>query len=175
MRFVDLLKTTVLLSAGAATMLAIITILEASAAGDDLLTLVAAGWWLVAVLVGGWIGRRHESSPPVARALREARTATSLPEQRAGRVLLNRLWPLLLATLASAILSVFLPQIAAIAAGFGVIWALSWRHQDAAVTAIEERDGVTFFVATTSAVGPIKLVRAPGLRRDADPTPGSAH
>jgi hypothetical protein len=173
-RFVDLLKTTVLLSAGAATMLAIITILEAGSAGDDRLTLVAAGWWVAAVLLGGWIGRRRESSPPVARALREAQSTSSLPEQRPARVLLNRLWPLLLATLASAVLSVWLPQIAAIAAGFGVIWALSWRHQDAAVTAIEERDGVTFFVAATSAVGPIKLIRTPGLRRDADPAPGSA-
>lgn len=174
MRFVDLLKTTVLLSAGAATMLAVITVLEANAIGDDLLVLVAAGWWVVAVLLGAWIGRRRVATPPVARALRDARTATSLPEQRVGQVILNRLWPLLLATIASAALSILWPQIAAIAAGFGLIWALSWRHQDAAVTAIEERDGVTFYVATTSAVGPVKLVRAPGLRRDADPAPGSA-
>ncbi|HVP03090.1 MAG TPA: hypothetical protein VMT10_11015 [Solirubrobacteraceae bacterium] len=174
MRFVDLLKTTVLLSAAAATMLGAITILEAGASGDTRLTLVAAAWWALAVVIGGWIGRRRQSTPSVARALRDAKSATTLPEQRAGRVLLMRLWPLLLATLAAAILSVFLPQIAAIAAGFGVIWALSWRHQDAAVTAIEERDGVTFFVATTSAVGPIKLVRTPGLRRDSDPAHGPA-
>ena len=174
MRFVDLLKTTVMLSAGAATMLAVIAILEANAVEDDLLVLVASGWWLLAVLVGGWIGRRSDATPPVARALREARSATSLPEQRAGRVILNRLWPLLLATLASAVLSILWPQIAAIAAGFGVIWALSWRHQDAAVSAIEERDGVTFFVDSISAVGPIKLIRTPGLRRDVDPAPGGA-
>jgi hypothetical protein len=89
----------------------------------------------------------------------------------AGRVLLQRLWPLLLATVVSAVLSLLWPQIAAIATGFGVIWALSWRHQDAAVTAVEERDGVTFFVDGTRALGPLKLVRTPGLRRDLPPVP----
>ena len=83
---------------------------------------------------------------------------------RPARILVNRLWPLFLAMIAAAALSFVWAQIAAIAAGFGVIWALSWRHQDAAVTAVEERDGVTFYVASTSAVGPMKLVRTPGLR-----------
>jgi hypothetical protein len=173
-RFVDLLKSTVLLSAAAATLLAIITVVEANALGDDLLVLVAAGWWLIAGLAGSWIGRRAQPTQPVERALRDARSATSLPEQRAGRVLLNRLWPLLMATVVAAALSILWPQIAAIATGFGVIWALSWRHQDAAVTAVEERDGVTFFVDSTSVVGPIKLVRTPGLRRDLPPEPFGA-
>jgi len=170
-RFVDLLKSAVLLSAAAATLLALVTVVEANALGDDLLVLVAAGWWLLAGLTGVWLGRRAEPTPAVERALREAKSTMQLPEMRAGRVLLNRLWPLLLATIASAALSLLWPQIAAIATGFGVIWALSWRRQDAAVTAVEERDGVTFFVDSTSAVGPIKLVRTPGLRRDLPPVP----
>lgn len=174
MRFVDLLKSTVLLSAGAATLLAIITVIEANLQADALLVLVAAGWWLVAGLVGARLGRRLEPTPPVARALREARMATSLPEMRPAFILLGRLWPLLLATVVSAALSILWPQIAAIAAGFGVIWALSWRLQDRAVTAIEERDGVTFYVASTSAIGPVRLVRAPGLRRDLPPKVHSA-
>ena len=58
--------------------------------------------------------------------------------------------------------------------GFAVIWALSWRRQDAAVTAIEERDGVQFFVERTSPFRPIKLVRAPGFRRIEPPTLGDA-
>lgn len=171
MRFVDLLKSTVLLSAAAATLLALVTVVEAQALGDDLLVLVAAGWWLAAGLAGSWIGRRSQPTPPVERALRDAKSSNQLPELHAGRVLLNRLWPLLLATVVSAALSLLFPQIAAIAAGFGIIWALSWRHQDAAVTAIEERDGVTFFVDATSFVGPIKLLRTPGLRRDLPPVP----
>lgn len=171
MRFVDLLKSTVLLSAAAATLLALLTVVEANALGDDLLVLVAAGWWLVAGLIGTWLGRRTEPAAPVERALREARSTMQLPQMHAGRVLLQRLWPLLLATVVSAALSLLWPQIAAIATGFGVIWALSWRHQDAAVTAVEERDGVTFFVDGTRAFGPLKLVRTPGLRRDLPPVP----
>ena len=38
------------------------------------------------------------------------------------------------------------------AAGFAIIWALAWRRQDAAVTAIEERDGFRFYVDRTGAV-----------------------
>ena len=64
--------------------------------------------------------------------------------------MLNRLWPLLLLTLGAGALSVFAPQIAGIAAGFAIIWALAWRRQEAAVAAIEERDGVRFYVDRTS-------------------------
>lgn len=169
MRFVDLLKSTVLLSGAAATLLALITVVQANALGDDLLVLVAAGWWLLATLAGAWLGRRSEPAPAVARALRSARSAMQLPELRPGRVLLARLWPLLLTTVVSAALSLLWPQIAAVAAGFGIIWALSWRHQDAAVTAVEERDGVTFFIDGVSALGSLRLVRTPGLRRDLPP------
>ncbi|MSX02072.1 MAG: hypothetical protein F2813_02815 [Actinobacteria bacterium] len=171
MRYVDLLKTTVLLSAASATVLAVLTVIQSNALGESQLVLIAAGWWVVAALIGAWIGRRLEASPSVSRALREAQSTATLPEQNVGRLLLSRVWPLLLAALVSAIFSFFLPQIAAIAAGFMVIWALAWRHQDRAVTAIEERDGVTFFVATGSPVRPIKLVRTPGLRRDVKPEP----
>ncbi len=166
MRYVDLLKTTVLLSAASATVLAVVTVIQSNSLGDSLLVLISAGWWVVAALIGSWIGRRLEASPSIARALREAQSTTMLPEQNIGRMLLSRLWPLLLAALVSAIFSFFLPQVAAIAAGFMVIWALAWRHQDRAVTAIEERDGVTFFVTSGSPIKPIKLVRTPGLRRD---------
>jgi hypothetical protein len=169
MRFVDLLKSTVLLSGAAATLLALITVVQANALADDLLVLVAAGWWAVATLAGAWLGRRTEPTPAVERALRDARTAIQLPELRPGRVLLARLWPLLLATLGSAGLSLLWPQVAGVAAGFAMIWALSWRHQDAAVTAVEERDGVTFFIDGGKATGPLRLMRTPGLRRDLPP------
>ena len=174
MRYVDLLKTTVLLSAASATALAVITVIQSNALDDSLLVLIAAGWWVVAALIGAWIGRRLQASPSIARALREAQSTTTLPELNVGRMLLSRLWPLLLAALVSATFSFFLPQVAAIAAGFMVIWALSWRHQDRAVTAIEERDGVTFFVASGSPIKPIKLVRTPGLRRDTGSEPWQA-
>ena len=43
-------------------------------------------------------------------------------------------------------------------------FALAWRRQDAAVAAIEERDGASFYVVRTSPVRPIALVRAPGFK-----------
>jgi hypothetical protein len=133
----------------------------------------SAVWWAGAVLIGVWLGRRAETSPPIARLLMTARSQTTLPELRPGLTLLNRLWPLLFATLGAAVLSVFEPQVAAIAAGFAIIWALAWRKQDGAVSAIEERDGVTFFVEPNSPVKPIQLVRTPGLRREVPSFNGS--
>jgi hypothetical protein len=75
---------------------------------------------------------------------------------------------------AASALAVVAPQIPAIAAGFAVIWALSWRRQEAAVTAIEERDGVQFLVERTSPFRPIQLVRVPGFRRIAPPSVNGA-
>ncbi len=89
-----------------------------------------------------------------------------MPEHRAGAVLLNRLWPLLVSTIAAGGLAFVAPQIPGIAAGFAIIWALAWRRQEAAVRAIEERDGVTFYVERTSPVRPLQLVRTPGFRRE---------
>src|SRR5574338_94902 len=117
MRFVDFLKATVLLSAGAATTLGVITIAAAANTADDKVVFYAVGWWVVATIVGGWVGRRNQISP-------------------------------------------------AIATGFTIIWALAWRRQESAVRAIEERDGVTFFVEPTSPFRPIRLVRMPGFRRE---------
>jgi hypothetical protein len=164
-RFVDLLKTTVLVCAASATVLGAIAVLSAANAQEEGPLFFAAGWWLVAGALGAWIGRRAATTPPIARLLAEARTVTSLPEQRPGTMLLNRLWPLFAITVAASALAVVAPQIPAIAAGFAVIWSLSWRRQEAAVTAIEERDGVQFYVERTSPLRPIRLVRIPGFRR----------
>ena len=166
MRFVDLLRTAVMLSAGAATMLAIVTVLGATRVADDTLVLIGAGWWVAAALIGTFVGRRQQVSQPIGRVLADARTATMMPEHRPGPVVFNRLWPLLLSTVAAAIVGIFFPQVPMVAAGFAIIWALAWRRQDAAVVAIEERDGVTFYVERTSPVRPIRLVRTPGFRRE---------
>jgi hypothetical protein len=162
MRFTDLLKATVMASAAAATLLAAIT--AAGAQDDPLLVPFSAAWWAIAALAGGVLGRRAETSPPIARLLAGARSTKTLPEVRPGVVLLNRLWPLLLCTVLAAGLAIVLPQVGAVACGFAIIWALSWRRQDAAVTAIEERDGVRYFVERTSPLRPIQLVRTPGFK-----------
>src|SRR5829696_4786809 len=106
---------------------------------------VAIGWWLAAALIGAWLGRRNAASPPIARLLADARMQMSLPELRPGLTLLNRLWPLLFSTIGAG------------------IWALAWRRQEAAVTAIEDRDGFRFYVDKTPPFSPIRLIRTPGL------------
>lgn len=153
-----------LLSAGAATALALITVLAASAKSDTTLAEIAVGWWVVAVAVGLRMGRRAQTNPPIARLLSAARASTTLPEHRPTAILINRLWPLLAFTLLSGGLAFLAPQIPGIAAGFAIIWSLSWRRQDAAVEAIEERDGATFYVRRTSPVRPMELMRTPGFK-----------
>jgi hypothetical protein len=163
-RFVDFLRTTVLLTAAAATALATVTVLAAGARTSDPLLPVAFGWWVIAALIGLRLGRQAQTNPPIARLLARAKATTTLPEHHPGAILLNRLWPLLLFTLLAGGLAFLAPQIPGIAAGFAIIFALGWRHQDAAVAAIEERDGAVFYVMRTSPVRPIALVRAPGFK-----------
>ncbi len=179
MRFVDFLKTTVLLSAGAATALAAVTMLaiadsQTSAAHQELLAGIVAGWWILAALIGLRLGRHAETTPPIARLLAGARASTALPEYRPGAILLNRLWPLMVFTLIAGGLAFLAPQIPGIAVGFAIIWALGWRRQHAAVAAIEERDGVCFYVCPTSPVQPIALQRTPGFKAiRPEPTSGA--
>jgi hypothetical protein len=162
-RFVDFLKATVMLSAGAATVLGALTVLQVARDDQESLMEVAVGWWLLAAGLGAWIGRRNAATPPIARLLADARMQMSLPELRPGLTLINRLWPLLFSTVGAGILGIFLPQVSAVAAGFAIIWALAWRRQEAAVSAIEDRDGFRFYVDRTPPWAPIRLIRTPGL------------
>jgi hypothetical protein len=167
-RFADFLKSTVTLSAGAATALATVTVLASASqlgpSAQTRLVAIAVGWWIVASLIGAYLGRRAETSPPIARLLATARASNALPEHHPGTILLNRLWPLLVFTIVAGALAFLAPQIPAIATGFALIWALAWRRQHAAVTAIEERDGVSFYVRRTSPLRPIALDRLPGFK-----------
>jgi hypothetical protein len=158
-RFVDFIKGAVLLSAGAATALAAVTILGAAAHSTPLPALVSIGWWIVTGAIGLRIGRRGTVSPAIGRLLAAARPVSAIPEQQPGRILMNRLWALLLYTLASAGLGVIAPQIPGIACGLPLVLALSLSRQDRAVAAIEDRDGARFFVAHTSPLKPMALER----------------
>jgi hypothetical protein len=162
-RFADFLRTTVLISAAAATALAAVTLAGVVGGGHGLVLPIAAAWWAGSGMIGLWLGRRAAASPPIATLLASARSQPSLPEVNPARVVLNRLWPLLFSTLGAGALGVILPQVPAIAAGFAIIWALAWRRQSRAVTAIEERDGARFYVERTSPLRPIQLVRTPGF------------
>lgn len=164
MSFVDFLRTTVLLCAGAATALAAVTVIGGGETGQPDIALLAFAWWALATLVGAFIGRRNETSPPIARLLAGARAQTTLPEQRPTRVILNRLWPLFALTVFAGGVGFIAPQVPGIATGFAIIWALAWRRQHAAVLAIEQRDGARFHVEPTSPLQPIALTRTPGFK-----------
>jgi hypothetical protein len=163
-RFVDFLKTTVLLSAAAATALAVLTVLKVAAGTDPSSVLIPIGWWVLATLIGLRLGRRSQISSAIAGLLAGAKSTMAIPEQRPGVILLNRLWPLLTFTILAGACALLAPQIPGIGAGFAIIWALAWRRQGSAVAAIEDRDGVRFYVLPTSPVRPIKLQRTPGFR-----------
>jgi hypothetical protein len=170
-RFGEFLRTTVLLSAGSATLLAVITVLGISREPDPVVAYLSAGWWTVAALLGMRLGAGAAVSPPIARLLREARAQAGLPELKPASTLLNRLWPLLFMTLTAGVLGTFLPQVASAATGFGIVWALAWRDQHRAVLAIEERDSARFYIETTSPLAPMRLVRTPGFGGTFAPKP----
>lgn len=166
MRFVDFLRVTVVLSGAAASLLAVVCVVGAGNHGDAVLVLGLAAWWSLAAALGLFLGRRAAATPPIARLLADAKAATMMPEHRPGLTIVNRLWPLLVFTTATGAVAFLAPQVPGLAAGFAIIWALAWRRQDAAVAAIEERDGVTFYVERTSPLQPMRLVRTPGFRRE---------
>jgi hypothetical protein len=163
LRFGDFLKATVLLSAASATLLAALTVIGLSRDLNPTAAYVCIGWWALATAIGTVMGARTEATTAIANLLAGARTQHSLPDLHPARTIFNRLWPLLLLTLGAGVLSFFAPQIGGIAAGFAIIWALAWRRQEAAVTAIEDRDGFRFYVDRTPPWEPIRLIRTPGL------------
>jgi hypothetical protein len=166
LKFGDFLKATVLLSAASATLLATLTVIGLQNTRSDTAIYVCFGWWVVATLIGSRMGSRTETTHAIANLLAAAKHQHSLPELAPARTILNRLWPLLIVTVGAGVLSVFLPQIGGIAAGFAIIWALAWRRQEAAVSAVEERDGVRFYVDNTSPLRAIQLIRTPGFSGD---------
>ena len=166
MPFTDFLKAAVLLSSGAATALALVAIAGAQADDDTTLIYVAVSWWSIAALAGLWFGRRNEVTDGIRRLLGSARASQTLPELEPGTVIVSRLWAVLLVPLLTGALAFLIPQVPAIAAGHSLLFALAWRRQASAVEAIEQRDGVRFWVESTSPFKPTQLVRTPGFRRN---------
>jgi len=164
LRFADFLRTTVLASAAGASALMVATLAGVKSGDDPGVIWISLGWWTLAALIGLWLGRGGAVSDSIRSLLASARSQASLPELTAGRTFLNRLWPLMLCTVAAAALSFLIPQVPAVVGGFLIIWAFSWRRQASAVKAIEDRDGARFYVDRTSAWQPIRLIRTPGFR-----------
>lgn len=165
MQYKDLLRGAVLLTASAATALAAISAVAINSTGDDTLAALALGWWVASIGVGVWLGRPARAAAALSGPLAAARTATSLPSESPARIAFARLWPIALFVIVTGALGPFVPQVPAIATGFALAVAAAWRSREPAVTAIEDRDGVIFYVENGSAFEPIKLIRTPGLRR----------
>jgi len=164
MPYTDLLRVSVFITAAEATALGAITALAANRDGETLVPLVAAVWWLIALGIGFYLSRPERAADDVRDALARARTATSLPDQSPGRIALTRLWPIAVTAIFAGALGIFFPGVAAVGAGYALIVSLAWHTREAAVLAIEQRDGVKFYVVPNSALRPIELVRTPGLR-----------
>lgn len=171
MTYSDLLRVTVLLSAAVATALGTVAVILIGRDPEPLAAIVGGAWWLIAALAGFVVGRSSDPSPDLTRVLAGARMATSLPSQGETRIALIRLWPIVAFGFVCAVAAWFWPQVAAIGAGFGIFIALAWRRREAAVQAIEDRDGVRFYVDPTPAHTPLRLTRTPGLYRDRPPHP----
>lgn len=170
MAYCDLLRLTVLLTGAAATILAVVTAFAADRADDTLTLFVAAGWWSVAIVIGILLGRPAQAAEAMREVLASAQTATSLPPpEDPARAALARVWPLAAFALLAGGLGFVFPGVAAIGTGFALAAALAWRARERAVAAIEERDGVRFYVEPGSALQPVRLIRTPGLRRDRPP------
>jgi hypothetical protein len=169
MLFTDLLRITVLLSAGVGSGLIALAVLVAQREQDSTVLIVGGVWWALAVVIGLIVGRRTAAGEAMSRALAGARTALQLPAESPTRIAVRRLWPIGLFVLVCGATGMIWPQIAAIAGGWALLVALAWRKREAAVQAIEDRDGVRFYVEPTSAFKPVKLIRTPGLYRDRPP------
>lgn len=157
MLFTDFLKATIFLLLGTAATLIALTVISAQASGDVVTLIVAGGWCTIATAVGLWLGGRPAET--LRQLLSDAPTIPALPEIQPRTILWNRLWPLALLVLVSGVTAWFLPQIAAVASGYTVLWALSWHKHTAAVAAVERRDRVSFLVRKGSPFRKIEIVK----------------
>ena len=166
MPYTDLLRVTVFITGAEATALGAVTAIGANRTGEDATILIAAAWWLVSLGIGIYLGRPARASVEMRDVLARARTANSLPPESPARIAAGRLWPIGVTALAAGVLGLFFPGVALVGAGYALIVSLAWHTREAAVLAIEQRDGVRFYVIPGSALRPIELVRTPGLRSD---------
>ncbi len=166
MPYTDLLRVTVFVTGAEATVLGAISALGASREGDEMTVIVAAVWWLISLAIGIYMGRPARASEDMRDPLARAKTATSLPPETPARIAIGRLWPIVLTAFVAGGLGLFFPGVAVIGAGYALIVSLAWHTREAAVLAIEQRDGVKFYVVPTNALRAVELVRTPGLRSD---------
>ncbi|MCB0870760.1 MAG: hypothetical protein KDB52_08005 [Solirubrobacterales bacterium] len=156
------------LTAGGATALGAIAVLGVRDAENTTLLLIGAGWWIVAAWIGLSLGAADRSADAMRETLANARAVNSnspgISMPSPGRVAWGRLSPILAAVGLAGALGVVFPEVAMVGSGYSLLVALAWRNREAAVLAIEGRDGVRFIVESASPLKPVKLVRSPGFR-----------
>ena len=166
MPYTDLLRITVFITGAEATVLGAISAISVGGEPSPTTVIVADR------LVGDRAHPRLLAGAPGARPRGHARAARQSQDGdlAALRVARPDRRPAPLADRVTAIiaggLGLFFPGVAIIGTGYALIVSLAWHTREAAVVAIEERDGVRFFVVPNSALKPIQLVRTPGLRSD---------
>lgn len=166
MPYTDLLRVSVFLTAGEATVLGAVAALVVGRDQQPVTFIFAAAWWTIALIIGLYLGRPENAADGVRDALAKARLAHSLPPETPARIALGRLWPIGASALAAGVLGIFFPGVAIVGAGYALLVALAWRSHEAAVLGVEHRDGTKFYVVPNSGLKPVELVRAPGLRSD---------
>ena len=166
MPYTDLLRATVFLTGAEATVLGAVSAISVGGEPSATTVIVAIAWWAIAIILGFWLGRPDRAREDIRGPLAKAKMATLLPSQSPTRIALQRLWPIAVIAIVAGGLGLFFPGVAIIGTGYALIVSLSWHTREAAVQAIEERDGVRFYVVPSSALKPIELVRTPGLRSD---------
>jgi hypothetical protein len=164
--YTDLLRVTVFITGAEATVLGAISAISVGGEPSPTTLIVAVAWWAIAIILGFWLGRPERAREDMREPLAKARMATSLPVESPTRISVQRLWPVAVTAIIAGGLGLFFPGVAIIGTGYALIVSLGWHTREGAVQAIEERDGVRFYVVPNSALRPIQLVRTPGLRSD---------
>ena len=164
--FAELLRSTVFLTAGGSTALAAVTVIGAQRDFNPTLLIVGAVWWITAAWIGLSMG---ESERPPNRCGTFSPTRKSVHQDGVTRVARGTRPDRLGATLADPRRGRHgrryrhrLPGGRGDRSGFALLVALAWRNREAAVLAIERRDGVRFLVEPGS----------PFKRGEAGPDPG---
>src|SRR4051812_32559703 len=133
MLYCDLLRVTVLLVAAVATALGAIGVVVANRDLDTTALIVGFAWWTVAAGAGLVLGTTARAVDDMAAPLASARTATSLPSQSTGRIMLQRLWLIGAFAFLVGVAGIVWPQVAVIGAGYAILTALLWRRREHAV------------------------------------------
>jgi hypothetical protein len=163
MRYSEYLRTSVLLLGTSSIALLVVAAGAISRDGGEALLIFGATWIVIATLIGVWLGRADQVMESVGTLLSRSRPEPIFPRIEPATILFTRLWPVLVIAIGSAVASIWFPQLAIAAAGYGMLWSIAWRKQALAVEAIEDRDSVHFWIVRTAAFKQPELVRVSAM------------